>query len=153
MKLLTGTNILHVPYQGNGPAMQALLAGHVQFCSENIPQLLSHVRAGKLRPLAVTSATRWFQLPDVPTVTEAGYPALTMTAWFGVSAQPKLSQEVVTKMNQAIVALLKKPDFVAKLREQGLEPTPSTPAEMTAFAQKERERWKKLIDASGATAE
>jgi tripartite-type tricarboxylate transporter receptor subunit TctC len=142
--------LLHVPYKGNAPAMQALIAGDVQFTTDNLPQLLPQIRAGKLRPLAVTSPRRWFQLPDVPTVTESGFPAMTTTAWFGMVAQAKTSPEVIAKMNATLVSILRNPDFAAKLAEFSFEPLPGTPEDMRAAALREREKWKKVIDVSGA---
>lgn len=152
-KTNVGIELLHAPYRGNGPAMAALLAGNVQFTTDNLPQLLPHIRAGKLRPLAVTSAKRWFQLPDVPTVAESGFPNMTTTAWFGLVAQSKISPAVVSRMNRELNAILKNPDFVAKLRDVSFEALPGTPEDMKTAAIKERGNWKKVIETSGATAD
>jgi tripartite-type tricarboxylate transporter receptor subunit TctC len=151
IKTTAGIDILHVPYKGNGPAMQAVVAGEVQFNTDNMPQLLRQIRAGKVRPLAVTTAKRWFQLPDVPTVDELGFPELKTTVWFGLVAQSKMPKDVIMKMNQALVTVLKSPDFAARLREQSLEATPSGPQEMAALAESDRKKWKKVVEASGAT--
>jgi len=148
-----GIDLLHVPYKGNAPAMLALIAGDVQFTTDNLPQLLPQIKAGKLRPLAVTSPQRWFQLPDVPTVTEAGFPNMTTAAWFGLVAQSKTPPEVIARMNRELVAILQKPDFVARLREYSFDALPGTPEDMTAAARKERESWKKVVEMSGARAE
>jgi tripartite-type tricarboxylate transporter receptor subunit TctC len=148
-----GIDLLHVPYRGNAPAMMALIAGDVQFTTDNLPQLLPQIRAGKLRPLAVTSPKRWFQLPDVPTVAEAGFPNMTTAAWFGLMAQSKTQADVIVRMNRELAALLEKPDFVARLREYSFDAIPGTPEDMTAAAHKERESWKKVVEASGAKAE
>ena len=152
-KANVGIDLLHVPYRGNAPAMTALIAGDVQFTTDNLPQLLPQIRAGKLQPLAVTSPKRWFQLPEVPTVSEAGFPNMTTTAWFGLVAQSKTQPEVIARMNRELVAILQKPDFIARLREYSFEALPGTPEEMTAAARKERESWKKVIEISGAKAE
>ena len=149
----TGLNIVHVPYRGNGPAMQALVAGEVQFNTDNMPQLLSQIKAGSVRPIAVTSSKRWFQLPDVPTASESGYPGLTTMVWVGMVSQAKISPSVVKKMNAALNKLLKRPDVVAMLREVSLETLPGTPNDMRAATQLEKLRWKKVIELSGATAE
>ncbi len=148
-----GIELLHVPYKGNAPAMMALIAGDVQFTTDNLPQLLPQIKAGKLRPLAVTSPQRWFQLPDVPTVTEAGFPNMTTAAWFGLVAQSKTSPEVIARMNRELVAVLQKPDFVARLREYSFDALPGTPEEMSAAARQERDSWKKVVEMSGAKAE
>jgi tripartite-type tricarboxylate transporter receptor subunit TctC len=148
-----GIELIHVPYRGNGPAMAALLAGDVQFTTDNLPQLLPQIRAGKLKPLAVTSAKRWFQLPDVPTVGESGFANMTTSAWFGLVAQSKVSAEVVTRMNRELNAVLNSPDFIAKLRDVSFEAMPGTPADMKQASVRERDNWKKVIEQSGASAE
>ena len=153
LKTTTGIDVVHVPYKGNGPAMQAVLAGEVQFNTDNMPQLVQQIKGEKLRPLAVTSAKRWFQLPEVPTVTELGYPGLTTAVWFGLVAQAKVPKAVVERVNKAIQQAIADPDFAAKLRENSLEGTPGTPAKMAQQAASERVRWKKVVEASGATAE
>ncbi|VCU68921.1 Tripartite tricarboxylate transporter family receptor [Pigmentiphaga humi] len=153
IKTLTKIDILHVPYRGNGPAMQALLAGEVQFNTDNLPQLLPQIQAGKVRPIAVTTRERWFQLPDVPTVAEAGYPSLATSVWFGMVGQASLPKPVVARMNQALNTVLTDPAFVEKLKEVSLEATPSTPEEMAAHVRAEAQRWAKVIKESGATAD
>ncbi|GAA4322119.1 tripartite tricarboxylate transporter substrate binding protein [Pigmentiphaga soli] len=153
IKTQTKTQMLHVPYRGNGPAMQALLAGEVQFNTDNMPQLLPQIQAGKVRPIAVTSTKRWFQLPDVPTVGEAGYPGLVTSVWFGMVGQASLPPSVVASMNKALNAVLTDPAFAEKLKEYSLEANPSTPEQMTAHIREEAKRWSKIIKDSGATAE
>jgi tripartite-type tricarboxylate transporter receptor subunit TctC len=152
-KANTGIDLLHVPYKGNAPAMLALIAGDVQFTTDNLPQLLPQIRAGKLKPIAVTSARRWFQLPEVPTVSEAGFANMTTSAWFGLVAQSRTGPEVISRMNRELVAILHKPEFMAQLREYSFEAMPGTPEDMTAAARKERESWKKVVEISGAKAE
>ncbi|WP_408595089.1 Bug family tripartite tricarboxylate transporter substrate binding protein [Limnohabitans sp.] len=148
-----GIELIHVPYRGNGPAMAALLAGDVQFTTDNLPQLLPQIRAGKLKPLAVTSAKRWFQLPDVPTVSESGFANMTTSAWFGLVAQSKVPADVVARMNRELNAVLNSPDFAAKLRDVSFEGMPGTPADMKHASVRERDNWKKVIEQSGASAE
>jgi tripartite-type tricarboxylate transporter receptor subunit TctC len=152
-KTSVGIELLHIPYRGNGPAMGALLAGDVQFTTDNLPQLLPQIRAGKLRPLAVTSSKRWFQLPNVPTVAENGFPGMTTGAWFGLVAQAKVAPEVVTRVNRELQAILNNTEFAARLSEVSFEPMPGTPQDMTAVALQERVMWKKVIETSGASAD
>ncbi len=149
----TGVRFVHVPYKGNGPAMQALIAGEVQFNTDNMPQLLPQIHAGALRPLAVSSEKRWFQLPDVPTFAELGYPELTTMVWFGVVAHSKMPASIIAKLNREMVAMLKRPDVSAKFRELSMETIPGSPEEMLQLARRERERWQKIVAASGATAD
>lgn len=153
LKTTTDINIVHVPYKGNGPAMQAVVAGEVQLNIDNMPQLLGQIRAGRVRALAVTSQQRWFQLPDVPTVAELGFPALTTVVWFGIVAQAKMPRELVTRMNGALGKTLSDPEFIARLRDNSLEAIPGTPEQMADQAESERKRWKAVVERSGATAE
>jgi tripartite-type tricarboxylate transporter receptor subunit TctC len=153
MKSSLGIDIVHVPYKGNGPAMQAVVAGEVQFNTDNMPQLLQQIKGGKVKPLAVTTEKRWFQLPDVPTVVELGYPKLVTVVWFGVVAQKSMPRETLLRMNKAVNEILAQPQFAALLRDNSLEATPGTPEQMTALAASERVRWKAVVEASGATTE
>lgn len=150
MKTSLGLDMTHVPYKGNGPAMQAVVAGEVQLNTDNMPQLVAQVKGGKVKPLAVTTSKRWFQLPDVPTVDELGYPDLKTTVWFALVAQSKQPRDTVMKLNAALNKVLKNPEFVARLREQSLEATPSTPQEVVALAESDRKKWKGVVEASGA---
>ncbi len=149
----TGVRFVHVPYKGNGPAMQALIAGEVQFNTDNMPQLIPQIRAGALTPLAVSSEKRWFQLPDIPTFAELGYPELTTMVWFGVVAHSKMPAAIIAKMNREMVAMLKRPEVTARFRELSMETIPGTPGEMLELARRERARWQKIVAASGATAD
>ena len=149
-KTSVGIELLHVPFRGNAPAMQALIAGEVSFTTDNLPQLLPQIRAGKLKPLAVTSPARWFQLPDVPTVTEAGFPRMTTTAWFGLVAQAKTAPNVIARMNSVLVATLKNPEVAARLREFSFDALPGPPEEMVLAIRREREKWKEVVEKSGA---
>jgi len=148
-----GMKLVHIPYKGNGPAMQALLANEVQFNTENMPQLLPQIRAGALRPLAVSSEKRWFQLPDVPTFAELGYPEITTMVWFGVVAHAKMPKPIINKLNREMVQVIKRPDVTARFRELSMENITSTPEEMLALARRERTRWQKIAIDSGARAD
>jgi tripartite-type tricarboxylate transporter receptor subunit TctC len=152
-KSQTGVDMVHIPYRGNGPAMQAMLSGEVQFNTDNLPQLIPQIKAGKIKPLAVTSTKRWFQLPEVPTAEEAGFSGLTTVVWFGLVGQAKLPKEVTMKMNASLNRLLKSNDFTASLKEVSLETVPGSPEDMVSATKIERDRWKRVIEISGATAE
>ena len=146
-------SVLHVPYKGNGASMQALLAGDVQFTTDNLPVLLSHIRSGALRPLVVTSPKRSTQLPDVPTVSEIGFTYLTTSAWFGIVAQTSTSPEIVKRLNNEMQKVLRDPDFIAKLNDISFEPMPGSAEDMSLEAKKERIFWKNAIQISGAKVE
>ena len=148
-----GIELTHIPYKGNGPSMAALLGGEVQFTTDNLTQLLPQIKAGKLKPLAVTSTKRWFQLPEVPTVSESGFPNMSTSAWFGLVAQSKVSSEVVSRMNRDLNAILNNPEFIARLREVSFETLPGSPNDMKQAWLKERDIWKKVVEKSGASAE
>jgi len=153
LKAKTHFSALHVPYRGNGPAMQALLAGDVQFTTDNLPQLLPHIKSGALRPLAVTSQNRARELPNVPTVAEIGFPYLTSSAWFGIVAQSSMSPQIVKRLNAEMEKVLRQPEFIAKLDEISFEPMPGSSADMLEAAKKARIFWKNAIEISGAKGE
>lgn len=150
LKTRTGIQMVHVPYRGNGPALQALLAGQVQVNTDNNPTLLGMIRANKVRALAVSTEKRWAQLPDVPTFAELGYPELTMAVWYGLIAQSMMPKEIVVHMNRELNAILNQPEMISRLSQMNLEPIPGTPEAMARFVRSERERWKKVIEVSGA---
>ncbi len=150
LKTRIGIQVTHVPYKGNGPALQALLAREVDFNTDGNPQLLQQIRAGKLRALAVSSDKRWVQLPDVPTFAELGYPELTMQVWYGLVAQAKMPREIIARVNKDVNAILAQPEMVKRLRELNLEALPGSPEDMAALVRRERARWKGVVEASGA---
>ena len=152
-KSKSGNAALHIPYKGNALAMQAVLSGEVQFTIDNLPPLLPQIRAGKLKPLVVIAAKRWPQLPDVPTATEAGYPSMATSAWFGLVGQAKIAPPIVARMNKEITTILSRPDFREKLLEVSFEPLPGTPEDMVLAIKKERGIWSNLIASAGIKGE
>ena len=150
-KTLTGTQILHVPYRGSAPLLTDLLSGQVQVVIDNIPAYLPHVKAGKLRALAVMTDKRWPAVPDLPTAAEAsGISQLVATAWFGIVAPAKTPETIIDRMAAALREQMKAPDVKAKLSEQGAEIVGSTPAEFAAYIARETEKWAKVVEACGA---
>lgn len=145
--------VLHVPYKGNGPAMQALLAGDVQFTTDNLPQLLPYIRTGALRALAVTSLKRANQIANVPTVSELGYPYLSTSAWFGLVAQPTTSPEIVRKLNIEMEKVLRNPEVVTRLNDIAFEPLPGSSRDMVVVIKNERLFWRNAVQISGAKGE
>lgn len=143
-KMMTGSNMIHVPYRGTGPAVTDLLGGQVQMLFSGIPEAIEHVRAGKLRALAVTTANRSANLPDIPTVGEfvPGYEAY---GFFGVCAPMGTPAEIVDKLNKATNAALVTPKVEARLAEFGGWPMPMTPAEFGKLIAAETEKWGKVI--------
>jgi tripartite-type tricarboxylate transporter receptor subunit TctC len=152
-KFMTGIEMQHVPYKGSGPALIDLMGAqgvHVLF--DNLPSSIGHIKAGKLRALAVTTARRSAALPDVPTVadTVAGYEA---SAWFGMSVPKGTPTAVVQKLNREINAALADAGMKAKFAELGGEPIPGTPADFWKLHAAETEKWAKVVKFSGAKAE
>lgn len=152
-KSKSGIKALHIPYKGNALAMQAVLSGDVQFTTDNLPQLLPQIRAGKLKPLAVIATKRWSQLPDIPTASEVGYPSMTTSTWFGLVAQSKVTPQVISRMNKETNAILNRPDFREKLLEVSFEPMPGSPEDMALAIKKERAIWGGLIQQIGIKPE
>jgi tripartite-type tricarboxylate transporter receptor subunit TctC len=151
-KMMTGLNMIHVPYRGAAPALTDMLGGQVQVMFDNIPTSIGYIRAGKLRALAVTSATRSALLPDVPTVgdTVPGYEA---SAWYGIGAPKDTPAGIVTRLNSQINAGLADPQLKARFAELGAETMPMTPAEFAKFIADETEKWAKVVRFAGIKAD
>jgi tripartite-type tricarboxylate transporter receptor subunit TctC len=152
-KVMTGTDLVHVPYKGAAPAMIDLIAGHVQVSFPTIIGAFSHVQAGRLRALATTGAKRAPAAPDLPTMTEAGVPGYEAANWFGTVVPAKTPTAIVAKLSQEIARMLRLPDARERLLVQGMEPTSSTPEEFSAYIRSEMTKWAKVVKASGAKPE
>ena len=148
-KLKTGTDIIHVPYKGAGPAVADLMAGQVTMMIDNLPSSLPHIQAGKLRALAVTSKDRVAELPDVPSLRELGFEDFQVTAWFGLMAPGGTPQPIIDQLYKTISSILAEPDIRKRLTELGGTPGGQTPAQFTHFIAEERVRWMQLIKATG----
>jgi tripartite-type tricarboxylate transporter receptor subunit TctC len=153
LKHLAKIDIVHVPYKGGGPAMTDLIAGQVQLQFSSIPTVLAHVKAGRVKILAIGSAKRSPALPDTPTIAEAGVSGYEYTTWYGVFGPRGLAQPIVTTLNGAVAKALTAPDVSQRLVSQGAEPSPSSPEELTRYMREESARWAKIIKAAGIKAE
>ena len=149
-KLVTGTEIVHVPYKGAAPATTDLLAGQVGLMFATAPSVLSYVKAGTLRALAVTSAARWKNLPDIPTIAEAGVPGFTSDVWFGLFAPAGTPRDVVGRLNAALVKVAGAADVRAKLVDEGFDVTTDSPEEFRTFIAAEIAKWADVIKRSAA---
>jgi tripartite-type tricarboxylate transporter receptor subunit TctC len=151
-KVMTGCDMLHVPYKGAGPALTDLMANHVQVMFDNLPSSSGFIRAGKLRALGMTSDHRDPGFPDVPTVgdTVKGYEA---TAWFGLGMPKGSPREAIDKVNAEVNRALADPDFQKRLADLGGTPIPGTPEDFTRTIAQETEKWAKVVTASGAKVE
>lgn len=150
----TGADIQHVPYKGTGPALNDLLGGQVTMSFTDVLTALPHIKAGKLRVLGVTSASRSRALPEVPTLMEQGVKDFDVSVFFGIVAPSGTPQEVVTQLNAAFIRVLQQPDVKTMLAAQGLEPPPqSTPAQLAVYMRSELAKWREVIQVSGAKAD
>lgn len=141
--------LLHVPYKGGGPAVLDAIAGNVQCVLAPIPTIFAHVKAGRLRPLGVTSSKRSSTLPELPTISEAGVPGFEYSTWFGLLAPAKTPKAIITRLNQATVKGLGSDDLREKLLAQGLEPQPTTPEGFRNLIASEIDKWRKVIESAG----
>jgi tripartite-type tricarboxylate transporter receptor subunit TctC len=153
LKYLAKIDIVHIAYKGGGPAMTDLIGGQVQLQFSSIPTVLTHVKAGRIKILAIGSGKRSPALPDVPTIAEAGVPGYEYTTWYGIFGPRGMPKDIVNQLNSAVVKALSSPDVHQRLMSQGAEPSPSTPEELTRYMRDESARWAKLIKAANIKVE
>jgi tripartite-type tricarboxylate transporter receptor subunit TctC len=149
LKQVTGMPALHVPYKGGAPALQATLAGEVQFTVDVVPTSLPHIKAGKLRALAVLSTQRSAVLPDVPTVDQAGFKPVSADFWSGVVAPAGTPATIVQRLNAEIRKIVGTPEFRARLAEVGADPQQGTAQEFAAFIDREMRKWASVAQSAG----
>ncbi|MDA8455548.1 tripartite tricarboxylate transporter substrate binding protein [Acidovorax sp. GBBC 3334] len=152
-KSMTGTYMLHMPYRGSGPALLDLVGGNMDVMFDNLPSSMAQIKAGKLKALAVTSATRSQALPDVPTVEEAGGPALKgyeASSWFGLLAPAGTPADTVQRIQQETAKALASPAVKERMLAQGAIPGGNTPAEFARHIEAEHAKWARVVQASGA---
>lgn len=149
----TGTSGVHVPYKGGAPAISDLLGGQVDASFQNINAVIQHIRAGKLRALAITSDKRSPLLPEVPTMAEAGVKGANVYSWQGVAAPKGLKPEVRKQVHAAVAAALADPALRARFTDVGFEVVANTPEQFAAFQQAESARWKKVIETGKISAD
>ena len=149
--MTTGTNGIHVPYKGGGPAIADLVAGHAEASFQNLNVMTGHIKAGKLKALAVTGEKRSPLLPDVPTLEELGYKDMVVYSWQALGAPKGLPNEVRTAVQGAMMAALRDPDVAKKLTDPGFEVVASSPEEFAKFLQLELAKWKTVIEVGKIT--
>jgi tripartite-type tricarboxylate transporter receptor subunit TctC len=145
LKQQTGTFITHIPYRGAGPAVQDMLGGNVDIFVTTPASVISHIKAGTLRALAVTSDARLASLPDVPTVAQAGLPQFKLDSWFALYAPAGTPADVVQTLNQAVNKILQQPDVKRKAEDSGTTTEVMTPAQLGAYTKKELDFWGQVI--------
>jgi tripartite-type tricarboxylate transporter receptor subunit TctC len=148
-KMITGINMTHVPYRGSAPALTDMISGQVQVMFDNIPTSIEHIRAGKLRPLAVTGTTRSDLLPDIPTVSDF-IPGFEASSWFGLGAPRNTPADVIDKLNTTVNAILADPAVKKRFADMGATLITSTPVNFGKYVAEETEKWGKVVKFSGA---
>ncbi len=143
-------DMLHIPFKGNGPALNAVLSGEVPLIFLQVAVAKPHIEAGKLKALAVPGGERSDVLPDVPTLSETILPGFDVRPWFGVVAPADTPDDITAKLNEAVVTALEDPEVQKTLSDRGAEAAPTTPAEFDEFLANEVPRWREVVEASGA---
>ena len=147
---MAGINIVHVPFKGSPAAVIGVISGQIAMAFPNIPPALPHVRSGKLKALAVTTAKRSVAVPDLPTVAESGLPGYEATAWFGVLAPAATPPQIIGTLNAAIVRIVHTRDMQERLMAEGTEAVGNTPEQFTQIIKSDIAKWAKVVKASGA---
>ena len=148
---MAGIELNHVPYKGSGPAMQDLIGGQVGVSFAGIPNVLGHVKAGRLKLLGVTTAKRWSELPDVPTLAEAGVPGYEATLWLNISGPAGMPSDIVQRLNGEIAKALQDSEVQKNFQGAGVEATSMGPQELERFMRAEYDKWGKVVKDTGAT--
>ena len=150
-KIVTDTNLVHVPYKGSGPAVVGLASGEAHVMWDGLPSLIGQIKSGRLRALAAMNEKRFSVFPDVPTAAEAGLRGMEGGIWYGLSGPPGIPQPIVQRLNKEIARVVAQPDVQERFASVGGTAAPSTPAEYVAFIQKENRKWGEVVRISGAS--
>ncbi len=146
---VTGTDMLHVPYNGLGPALTALLGNQIEVVFDNLPSSMGHIEGGAFRPLAVAAPKRVKSLPDVPTYAEVGYPDLNIPSWFGMAAPANIPDDVLDTLNKAIGNVLADPKVIELIEKQGAVPDHTSPEAFKKIIEESNARWKSVVQNIG----
>jgi tripartite-type tricarboxylate transporter receptor subunit TctC len=141
---MTGTRMVHVPYKGDAPAVVDLLGGQIQFIFSSVPALITHLKAGRVRALAVSTEKRFRELPDLPAIHET-VPGYEHTSWNGMWGPKGMPKEIISRLNQALGRILQQPETQERLRADGREPAPSSPEEFAAVISREIGKWNRVV--------
>jgi tripartite-type tricarboxylate transporter receptor subunit TctC len=147
---MTGVKLAHIPYKGSGPAITELIGGQVQLMFAGIVPIDPHVKAGRVRGIAVSSAKRSAAIPQVPTIAESGLPGFEVVGWYGVLAPAHTPKAVVDRLHRELLKILQTPEIRDRLMSEGAEPVGNSPAEFTEFLKTDIARWAKVIKQAGA---
>jgi tripartite-type tricarboxylate transporter receptor subunit TctC len=144
-KSMAKVELTHIPYKGSAPAVSDLLGNQIAIMFDNMPSVIPHVRSGKLRAIAISTAKRSPELPDVPTIAEAGVPGYEAVSWFGLFAPAATPKPVLDKLSTALSKVLANPEVQKKISAQGGETVNETPAQFAAFIRSETTKWGKVL--------
>jgi tripartite-type tricarboxylate transporter receptor subunit TctC len=142
---MTGVKLAHIPYKGSAPAVTAILGGEIDALFDNVPNVLQHIKAGKMKVIGVSGLQRSVLLPETPTIAESGVPGYEVNVWFGMQVAAGTPRPIIDKLNRDIVTLLKEPDVVKRFRDQGVEVVASTPEQFSKLVQSEVVKWTQLV--------
>jgi tripartite-type tricarboxylate transporter receptor subunit TctC len=151
--LMTGVKLVHVPYKGGAPAMVDLVAGRVELVFATAASAVPHIKAGRIKGIAVTTGKRSALMPELPTIAEAGLAGYEANNWYGLMVPANTPRAIINRLNAETVKVLNMPEVKTFLFNQGLDAAPSTPEEFGAYIRSERTKWAKIVKASGAKAE
>jgi tripartite-type tricarboxylate transporter receptor subunit TctC len=151
--LMTGVKLVHVPYKGGGPAMSDLVGGQVNLIFATAASAVPHLKSGRIKGIAVTTAKRSALLPDLPTIAEAGLAGFDANNWYGLVVPAKTPRAIIDQLNAEVTRILAMPDVKTALFNQGLDAAPGTPEQFGAYIKSERAKWARVIKESGAKAE
>jgi tripartite-type tricarboxylate transporter receptor subunit TctC len=151
--LMAGVKLVHVPYKGGGPAMSDLVGGQVQLIFATTASSIPHLKSGRIKGIAVTTAKRSALLPELPTISEAGLAGFDANNWYGLVVPAKTPRAIIDQLNAEVTKVLAMPDVKTALFNQGLDPAPGTPEQFGAYIKSERAKWARVIKESGAKAE
>src|SRR5262245_16636804 len=151
--LMAGVKLVHIPYKGGGPAMSDLVGGQVNLIFATVASSIPHLKSGRIKGIAVTTAKRSALLPDLPTISEAGLAGFDANNWYGLVVPAKTPRAIIDQLNAEVTKVLAMPDVKTALFNQGLDPAPGTPEQFGAYIKSERAKWARVIKESGAKAE
>jgi tripartite-type tricarboxylate transporter receptor subunit TctC len=152
-KLMTGTDLVHVPYKGSAPALNDLMGGQVSVMWDNLPASMPYIKAGRLRAIAITTAARYPGFPELPTISESGVPGYESSAWFGIVVPAATPRETVMRLNTEVNRAVNLPDMKERFAQQGAIPATGSPEDFAAWIRAEIAKWGKVVKASGARVE
>jgi tripartite-type tricarboxylate transporter receptor subunit TctC len=150
---MAGIDALHVPYKGGAACQTDIMGNQVDISFQNLGAVTNYIKGGRMKALAVTASKRHPQLPDVPSVSEAGFPDLVVTSWQAAAAPAKTPRDIVAKLNQATVKALRSPDVTERMQQIGFDVVAGTPEEFGKFMQQEVERWTRVVQRGSIKAE